>query len=256
MKEEACQVVHNARISEGYYLMKIRSPYIAGRCKPGNFVMIAVTGGTDPLLKRPFGIFRTEGDMVEVYYEVVGKGSRLLAGKRNGDTVMVVGPLGNSFPETEGEDILLVAGGRGIAPLYFAAEAHSRSNNMSLVYGARSEKDLLFTRELGELPLKEMKFFTDDGSAFQRGTIVTGIRDMIERNRVGITFACGPDRMFESLHREIGGLGTDNFVSLEAFMGCGFGICHSCVVMGSDGKYKKVCTDGPVFKMEDIRWQT
>ncbi len=62
--------------------------------------------------------------------------------------------------------------------------------------------------------------------------------------------------MFESLHEEIGSLVIDNFVSLEAFMGCGFGICYSCVVKGSNGKYKKVCSDGPVFRMEDIEWQT
>jgi len=256
MKEEACEVVLNRHLRRGYYLMKIRSSHIAGRCTPGNFVMIAVSGGTDPLLKRPFGIFGKEEDLIHIYYEVVGKGSRLLAGIREGDRVMVVGPLGNSFPELRGKNILLAAGGRGIAPLYFAAEAFCRSNNISLVYGARSESDLLFTRELGELPLKEIKFFTDDGSAYHKGTIVTRIRDMIERNGICTTFACGPDQMFESLHREIGSIGTDNYVSLEAFMGCGFGICHSCVVMGSDGKYKKVCTQGPVFKMEDIRWRT
>ncbi len=236
--------------------MKIRSEYISDNCSPGNFVMIAVSGENDPLLKRPFGIFRKDKDCFYIYYEVVGKGSLLLAGKREGDLLMVVGPLGNSFPEYTNKNILLVGGGRGIAPLFFAAEKFSASNNVSLIYGARSKGDLLFTKELGGFPLKETALYTDDGSAFNKGSVVTDIKKIIERNDISVTFSCGPDKMFESLHKEIGSVETDNFVSLEAFMGCGFGICYSCVVKGSDGKYKKVCSDGPVFRMEEIEWQT
>ncbi|MEN8222679.1 MAG: dihydroorotate dehydrogenase electron transfer subunit [Acidobacteriota bacterium] len=236
--------------------MKIRSEYVSENCNPGNFVMIAVSGENDPLLKRPFGIFRKEGNCFYIYYEVVGKGSRLLSDKREGDNIMVVGPLGNSFPDYNNGNILLVGGGRGIAPLYFAAEKFSSSNNISLIYGARSKSDLLFTDELGNFPLKELALYTDDGSAYKKGLVVSDIKNIIERNDIKITFSCGPDKMFESLHEEIGGLGIDNFVSLEAFMGCGFGICHSCVVKGSDGNYKKVCSDGPVFRMEEIEWQT
>ena len=235
--------------------MKIRSEYISENCSPGNFVMIAVSGGNDPLLKRPFGIFRKEADCFYIYYEVVGKGSLLLAGKKEGDKLMVVGPLGNSFPEYTGKNILLVGGGRGIAPLFFAAEEFSSSNNISLIYGARSKRDLLFTEELGDFPLKELAFYTDDGSLYKKGSVVTDIKKIIERNDIKKTFSCGPDKMFESLHEEIGGLDIDNFVSLEAFMGCGFGICYSCVVKGSNGKYRKVCSDGPVFRMEEIEWQ-
>jgi len=256
MREEACRVAGNQVVSGNYYLMKIESEYISGACEPGNFVMIAVSDGNDPLLKRPFGIFRKESPYFYIYYEVVGRGSERLAMKTEGDRLMVIGPLGNTFPEYKNENILLIGGGRGIAPLYFAAEKYSRSNTVSLVYGARSSGDLLFTDELNAFPLKETAFYTDDGSGFRKGSVTTDLKEIIKKNRVNVTFSCGPDRMFESLNTAIGGLGINNFVSLEAFMGCGFGICYSCVVRGVDGKYKKVCTDGPVFRMEEIEWPT
>lgn len=256
MREEECRIADNTLIRGRYYVMKIESAYISEKCEPGNFVMVAVSGSNDPLLKRPFGIFKADSPCFYIYYEVVGRGSELLASKKAGDKVMAVGPLGNGFPKYENENILLVGGGRGIAPLYFAIEKYSGSNNISLIYGARSEKDLLFTEELKNFPIKETALYTDDGSGYKKGFVTTDIRDIIKRNSINVTFSCGPDQMFESLNREIGSLGIKNFVSLEAFMGCGFGICHSCVVKGSDGKYKKVCSDGPVFRMEAIEWQT
>lgn len=256
MREEECRIADNTLIRGRYYVMKIESAYISGKSEPGNFVMVAVSGSNDPLLKRPFGIFRKDSPFFYIYYEVVGRGSELLSSKKKGDRVMVVGPLGNSFPEYENENILLVGGGRGIAPLYFVIEKYSSSNNMSLIYGARSESDLLFTDDLKKFPLKEIVFYTDDGSGFNKGMVTTDIKGIIERNKISVTFSCGPDKMFESLNGEIGGLGIKNFVSLEAFMGCGFGICHSCVVKCSNGEYKKVCSDGPVFGMEEIEWQT
>ena len=256
MKEEECRVAANTNIQGRYYLMKIESEYISEKSDPGNFVMIAVSGSNDPLLKRPFGIFKIDSPYFYIYYEVVGRGSKLMASKKEGDRVMVVGPLGNTFPKYENENMLFVGGGRGIAPLYFAIEKYSGSNNISLIYGGRSKDDLLFTEELKKFPLNETAFYTDDGSGFKKGLVTTDIKEIIKRNGINVTFSCGPDKMFESLNEEIGSLGIRNFVSLEAFMGCGFGICYSCVVKGSDGKYKKVCSDGPVFRMEEIKWQT
>ncbi len=255
MREEKCKIISNTVVEGNYYLMKVESEYVAKNSNPGSFVMIEVSKGNDPLLKRPFGIFNSDPPFFYIYYEVVGRGSELLSLKKGGEDVTVLGPLGNGFPVFHDKDILMIGGGRGIVPLYFAVKKYSTHNNVSLVYGARSKNDLLFTDELSRFPLKEMVCYTDDGSAFNKGSVVTDIKGIIERNGINITFACGPDRMFESLNREIGDLKIENYVSLEALMGCGFGICHSCVVKGSDGKYKKVCSDGPVFRMEDIQWR-
>lgn len=256
MREEECRIVENRNIGGKYFLMKIESAYISENSKPGNFVMLASSGSNDPLLKRPFGIFNAESQHFIIYYEVVGKGSALLSGKKGGDRLMAVGPLGNSFPETEGKNLLLIAGGRGIAPLNYVLHSFSEKNNISLLYGARSGDDLNFAEDLSRKGLDKIFLYTDDGSRYTKGLVTDNVKDIIFRNNINVTFSCGPDAMLESLAHRIIGLKSENYVSLEAYMGCGFGICHSCVVMDNKGDYQKVCTDGPVFRMEDIEWQT
>jgi dihydroorotate dehydrogenase electron transfer subunit len=257
-KEEKCVVVENRGIGKDYYLMKLESGYIAAHARPGNFIMVAASRTTEPLLKRPFGILSVEGSCVLIYYEVVGKGTRLISGLRPGDAVNVLGPLGNSFPPLHAENILMVAGGRGIAPVYYAITNYTSdsSNKVFLLYGARSGKDLNLLDRIEALPLRKTFLYTEDGSMGQKGLLTADIASIIQEHGIGVTISCGPEAMFEALSHTLKGLGTKNHVSMEALMGCGFGICHSCVVKGVDDNYKKVCTDGPVFVMEEIAWET
>lgn len=254
MKEESCIVMENSIINKNYYILKINAPYIAENAKPGNFVMLKASRGVDPLLKRPFGIFKSEPPFIWLYYEVVGKGTRLIASLRANDRVHILGPLGNSFPEFRNKNILMVAGGRGIAPIYFAIRNYSSSNNVFLIYGARSADGLNLQRELKAFHIKKFFLYTDNGSVGKKGLITTDIIQIISENKIDITFSCGPDAMLKSLAGKIEDMKVENYVSLEALMGCGFGICYSCAVKTIDNEYKKVCTDGPVFKMDEIEW--
>lgn len=254
MKEETCKVSENINIKGNYYLIKIETAYIAKKSRPGNFVMTAVSTASDPLLKRPFGIFRAEPPYIWLYYEVVGKGTELLSQKKKNDQLTVLGPLGNSFPGLEKKNILLVAGGRGIAPLFYAAEDYASRNKVFLIYGAKSAADLNLLDQVESLPLSGTYLYTDDGSAGKKGFVTAEIREIIAAQKIDVTISCGPDAMFASLYKELKGLEVENYASLEAIMGCGFGICYSCAVKSVSGDYKKVCADGPVFKLEDIEW--
>ncbi|MFC2155816.1 dihydroorotate dehydrogenase electron transfer subunit [Acidobacteriota bacterium] len=254
MKEEKCKVVENIKMNEKYYLMKIKTTTIAKDCRPGHFVMVAVSTTFDPLLKRPFGIFKSEPPYIYIYYEVVGKGSELLSRLKENDQLAVLDPLGNSFPEPQNKNLLLIAGSRGITPIYFAAEKYARGNTLFLVYGAKSSDDLNLLDRIDSLPLKKKYLYTDDGSAGKKGLVSDDIREIVKENQIAVTFSCGPDAMFKSLNRELTGLELENYVSLETLMGCGFGICYSCAVKTRDSGYKKVCSDGPVFKLENIEW--
>jgi dihydroorotate dehydrogenase electron transfer subunit len=254
MKEENCKVIENINVNEKYFLMKIEAGYIAQNSQPGNFVMVAASSTYDPLLKRPFGIFNVESPFIWLYYEVVGKGSELMSNLKGNDNLTVLGPLGNSFPKFADKNILFVAGGRGIAPLYYTIAGYPAHNNLFLIYGAKSAGDLNLLDKIDSLPLKGKFLYTDDGSAGEKGFVTARIREIIKEQKIDITISCGPDAMFKSLSRELAGLPLENYVSLEAIMGCGFGICYSCAVKLKEGGYKKVCTDGPVFKMEDIEW--
>ncbi len=255
MKEEKCIIIENKNIRKSYYSMQLESEYISSHSAPGNFIMLAASRGLDPLLKRPFGILDVYPPYFRIYYEIVGKGTEIIAAFKPGEMVNVVGPLGNSFPAMENQNILLIAGGRGIAPLYYAMRHYVSSNRVYLIYGAKSADDMNLLDEINKLGLKEMFLYTDDGSLGKKGFVTTDIREIIGANAIDTTMSCGPDAMFENLHHIIGNSGTKNYVSLEAMMGCGFGICYSCAVKVTAGGYKKVCSDGPVFNMEDIAWE-
>lgn len=254
MKEERCRVVENKNIKGKYYLMKIETVHIAGNCRPGNFIMAAASTGFDPLLKRPFGVFKAEPPYIWLYYQVIGKGTALLSRFKEGDYLAILGPLGNSFPALIDKNILLAAGGRGIAPLFFAAEHYRSQNTLFLIYGARTAGDLNLLDSIESLCLAKTYLYTEDGSAGKKGMITNDIKTIIEDNKIDITISCGPEAMFKSLNRELAGMKLENYVSLEAYMGCGFGICHGCVVKTSSGGYMKVCSDGPIARLEEIAW--
>lgn len=255
MKEEKCIVVENRNLNKKHFLIKLKAGYISSHAKPGNFIMLAASNTFDPLLKRPFGILKAEPPFIRLYYEIVGKGTELISTLKPNDTVNAVGPLGNSFPPLENKKILMVAGGRGIAPIYYAFEDYTSTNNVFLIYGAKSKDDLNLLEEINAMSLKKVFLYTDDGSMGKKGLVTADIREIITENNIDVTISCGPDAMFKSLFHTINDLDTENYVSLEALMGCGFGICYSCVVKTAAHDYKKVCIDGPVFKMEEIAWE-
>jgi len=253
-KEEKSLVVLNTNINKNYYLMKLKADYISANCQPGNFIMLAASRTSEPLLKRPFGILKAEPPYIWIYYEVVGKGTDLIGSLMPDEPVELIGPLGNSFPAMEGKNILMVAGGRGIAPIFYAIKDFSADNSVYLIYGARSKDDMNLLEDIEKLGLKKTFLYTDDGSFGKKGFVTSDIKQIIAGNQIDATFSCGPDAMFENLYHTIGNNDTDNYVSLEAMMGCGFGICYSCAVKTTTDSYKKVCSDGPIFKMEEIAW--
>jgi len=254
MKEETCLVVESTHLRKKYYLLKIESEYISTHSKPGNFLMVTVSSSHDPLLKRPFGILDSEPPYIWIYYEVVGRGTELLSRLQKNDRITILGPLGNSFHKSEKKKILLIAGGRGIAPLYFTIKHYTPTNDVYLIYGAKSKNDLNLLEKLKSYPLKKMFLYSDDGSIGKQGDITTDIKKILIEFKIDTTISCGPDAMFQNLSQVLKNFSTDNYVSLESLMGCGFGICYSCAVKTRTNGYKKVCQDGPIFKLEDIEW--
>lgn len=255
MKDEKCRVIENRNINKNYFLMKLEAQYISTHSQPGNFIMLAASTTVDPLLKRPFGILTADAPYIRIYYEIVGKGTELISRLKPNDTINAIGPLGNAFPPLENKNILMVAGGRGIAPIYYAFADYTTSNDVFLIYGAKSKDDLNLLEEIHAASLKKIFLYTDDGSKGKKGFVTTDIRRIITENNIEVTISCGPEAMFKRLFHTINNLGTENYVSLEALMGCGFGICYSCVAKTITDDYKKVCTDGPIFKMEEIAWE-
>jgi dihydroorotate dehydrogenase electron transfer subunit len=256
MQDERGLIEDVRNLGGGYYLLKIVVPQIAAAAKPGNFVMVRVSPSLAPLLRRPLGILESRPPYIWLYYQVQGSGTRLLADHRPGDSLDILGPLGNSFPEIPGKRVLLIAGGRGIVPLFHYAQLYAERRPLLLMYGGRTRADLQLLDRIKAFRLQRIFIFSEDGSLGQKGLLTSGLEKIMREEHPDVTLSCGPEAMLAQLALMLKAHGLENHASLEAVMGCGFGACQSCAVRTVSGAYRRVCADGPVFPLEDIQWRT
>ncbi len=215
--------------------------------RPGQFAMLALGpagGSLDPLLPRPMAVFRSRGERVEFRHKVVGRGTALLAALAPGAPLGVTGPLGNGFPEARGP-ALLVGGGTGIASLY---ELATVTQGCRLLLGGRTRVDILGLEDFERLGAP-LEVATEDGSLGHRGLVT----ELMRPDSGELVFACGPTAMMKVAYEQARKAGAHCWVSLENQMACGFGVCLGCAVRTGRG-FAYVCTDGPVFDAEAVRW--
>ena len=233
------------------FLLKILSPEISKSIKPGQFLNVLVTNSYYPLLRRPFSVCDVEDDCFYLMFNIFGEGTKLLSGKRPGDLIDVLGPLGNGFNlEDDYETAVLVAGGLGAAPFpYLVRKIQDKKNIVSFI-GGRTQHDVIMHG------MKNVHISTDDGSLGFKGTVVDLLKDKIELIKTTKVkmFGCGPTAMLRSLQKFCIENNLNCEVSTECAMACGFGICQGCPVEGvnSPDKYLLVCKNGPVFNVKDI----
>ncbi|MFC2044422.1 dihydroorotate dehydrogenase electron transfer subunit [Chloroflexota bacterium] len=233
-------------------MIKLNCPGIAREAKPGQFVMVSC--GDKCVLPRPFSIHHiNDRSDVSLYLAVLegGKGTDWLAQCNIGDSVELFGPLGNGyFIEPTSRNLLLVAGGMGIAPLYFLAqEAVEKRLSVTLLYGTTTKNPYH-----EEFPGIRLVRATEDGTVGHRGIITDLIVDYVDK--ADQIFSCGSVPMYYGMalnRKELGLKGKPVQVSLEVRMGCGWGVCYGCTIKTKKG-LKQVCTDGPVFDLDDILW--
>ncbi len=256
------KIISKKRITDEHFQITIDCPHIANNIIPGQFIQIRLNKDlTDPLLCRPFAVYKRNGDFIDVLFKIVGKGTNLLSQKNVGDDLDLTGPLGNGFPLEEDFDIaLLVAGGMGVAGLFLLAE-HFRHKNVVMLIGACSQDKIIGIDDLNEIGVNT-KIATDDGSCGYEGMVTDLLKDLVyDRNdltKIRI-FSCGPIAMLKEVTQIAKRKNIPAYVSLEEKMACGVGACMGCAceVISSDKrtKYKMVCTDGPVFNAQEILWK-
>jgi dihydroorotate dehydrogenase electron transfer subunit len=272
MNDPAALIVRKETWGE-YCLLAVHSPGLAGNAAPGQFLMVRVGGGSEPLLRRPFSIHAKDGDRLEIFFSKVGKGTEILAERNPGETLDILGPLGKGFrlprKKKAGRPAFLVGGGRGIAPLYFLArELRSRGVRPRIFYGGRTDSHLPLLPKLAELGF-DLFVSTDDGSLGFHGFICPMLERELARwlnapRRGGRRaqrpeiFVCGPDAMMTGVAGIADKYRLPAQFSLESIMGCGFGACWGCVRKirraGQTGRVK-ICEEGPVFKNSEIVWE-
>ena len=244
-----------------YHLFRFEAPALAAGAEPGQFLMVRVSETPFPLLRRPISIHAKENDALEIFFQVAGQGTALLAQKKEGATLDILGPFGKKFiPETPflASPAYLVGGGRGIAPLYFLAlELKKLGTRVKVLYGGKSLIDLPIKDKFERADL-EIACSTDDGS-FGRHGFVTGMLEAeIRRQEPAMLYVCGPDLMMKKTAEIAAARRIPARISLESMMGCGFGACWGCVKRikkGGGGEWRKICEDGPAFWSDEIVWE-
>lgn len=236
----------------GVYLIWLDCPPIASQAWPGQFVMARCGVGLEYQLRRPFSLHQLDGKRLALLFNVVGKGTRWLCQCQAGDNLDLLGPLGNGYSLHPGShNLLLVAGGIGIAPLVFLAQqALSRGCSVTLLLGAPTATQL-YPHYL--LP-PEVKLITttEDGTGGKKGMITDLLPDFIGwANQI---FACGPGSMYQTMAAQKLLKAKPTQISLEVRMGCGLGICYGCTIKTKSG-LRQVCRDGPIFELDDIIWK-
>jgi dihydroorotate dehydrogenase electron transfer subunit len=256
--------------------MWIEAPDIAVAAQPGQFITVRCRDFT---LRRPFSIHQSspltgensgEGE-IALLFKIAGKGTLWLSQRQTGESIDILGPLGEGFsiPPTksgQSKNLLLVAGGIGIAPLVLFMQHASSQHQITLIHGASTAAQLYPFSSAGKKRSKlshlpnGVQFIpvTEDGSMGQKGRATDILPDFLDW--ADQVYACGPADMYKAMAEMSLRAKRSNLklkkcqVSLEVRMGCGFGACYGCTINTKKG-LKRICRDGPVFELDDIIWQ-
>ena len=248
--KESATVMEQEQIASEIYSLWIRTEQIAGEAKPGQFLGI-YPGDRSTLLPRPISICETDREKgrLAVVYRVAGQGTREFSRLQAGDTLEILGPLGNGFPIKK-KKAFLIGGGIGIPPM--VQLARELNLEVQVIAGYRDEQFL--TDELSENGT--LYVATEDGSAGTKGNVMDAVRE--HGLTADIIYACGPKPMLRAVKAYAEEKGIPCWLSMEERMACGIGACLACICQSKevDGhthvQNKRVCKDGPVFLSTEV----
>lgn len=251
---ENVSIVSQEKLASDVFSMWIQTKDIAKNARAGQFISVYSKDGSR-LLPRPISICEVEGDRLRIVYRTVGKGTKEFSGYGAGDTLDVMGPLGNGYTKLNKKAILM-GGGIGIPPmLELARELKNGGYDVSdadIVLGYRDE--LFLNEELAQYG--RVTIATEDGSAGTKGNVLDAIK--AEEIKGDVIYACGPTPMLRAIKAYAKENGIECYLSLEEKMACGIGACLACVCKSkeiddhSHVHNKRVCKEGPVFNAEDV----
>ena len=250
-----CLIVARPLPAQGHVELIVESQELS-RASPGQFAHILTPG----MLRRPISFSRIDPGhgLSGLLFQVVGSGTKWLAERSIGEVLDVLGPLGHGFPAPDPrKPWALVGGGVGVPPLYAAAEkwAQTQAHTPEVIIGARRGVWVVMENDFQDLGI-EPRIMTDDGSKGEPGNVLHPLSLWLDTHVQAQVYACGPTPMLQAVRRMTLGRAT-TYLALEQRMGCGIGACLACVVptVGDCGMYyQRVCTEGPVFRAEELMW--
>ena len=265
------EVLTHKRYGEKYHSLTIVAPEIGELARPGQFIDIRLPQDSSHILRRPFSVYRMHkrggwASTIEIVFDIRGSGTAHIASLRSHSIIDLVGPAGRGFvlPKRRAH-CLLVGGGIGAAPLFFLAdELRNDGHRVDFVLGARTSGLLLNPIDVRRLA-SVYRITTEDGSQGERGRVTDVLEETIEKCETEVVYACGPHRMLAAVSQ----ICIDNQipiqVAVEELMGCGYGVCMTCVMAlrrqpkpSEDPEeavvYARTCTEGPVFNGASVIW--
>ena len=252
------RIAEQIRISSDILCMTMSAPEIARNAKPGQFVHLRISDCIDPLLRRPFSIHRVDRGKGEIklLYRIIGRGTALLAEKKEGEQVEIMGPLGNGFDIQKAfSHAIVVAGGMGSAPVFFLLdELRAAQKTITFLWGARTGCEIFSIDELKEKDI-HLLTATEDGSLGETGFVTDCLKKYLNEVDPDDTmgFVCGPEPMIHTVQKLTDKTTFDWQVSVEERMACGVGVCVGCAVPTNTNGFKLACKDGPVFDLREIK---
>lgn len=250
--KERALVVSQERIAEGIYSMWLATENIAVNAKAGQFISM-YTNEADKLLPRPISICEIDAakGQLRVVYRVTGEhtGTEKFSQMKAGETLEILGPLGNGFTK-ETKKAFLIGGGIGIPPMLELAK--ELDCEKQIIAGYKDE--LFLTEDLKKYG--ELYIATEDGSAGTKGNVMDAVRE--NALTADVIYACGPTPMLRAIKAYAEENGILCYLSMEERMACGIGACLACVCKSKDiddhshVHNKRVCKEGPVFLSTEV----
>lgn len=250
-------IVANEKICPKFYRLSLDAPSVVQEARPGQFIHIRVADGLQPFFRRPFSIHKAR-KYIEIFYEAVGSGTKILSSKKKGDSLDVLGPLGTPFqmPPVGTKQVVMIAGGVGVAPFLMLSDVLCRERfktvpcEIILFYGGRTRGHVF---NMNEFKKNGCKVFiaTDDGSVGVHGRVSRLFSKIDTDPKTTFIYTCGPRPMMASVQEFARRHGIRGQCSCEETMACGLGACLGCSTPTAQG-FKTVCCDGPAFDLDEI----
>ena len=238
------KILSNEEVAEKIFRLTLDAPELAKISRAGQFVQVKISD--EFTLRRPLGIASTAGGKVKIFYRAVGRGTEKLSARRAGESLNILGALGNGYSAYDGK-ILLVGGGMGLAPLLCAAEQFSAD----VLIGGRTRDEVTFWQEEFRPHVGKIFITTDDGSYAKKGFVIDLLPEVLSAENYSAILTCGPEIMMRGVAKFAFEKNIPCEVSFEKRMACGLGACLSCSIDTVNGR-KKVCKDGPIFNAKEV----
>ncbi len=257
--QEIATVVEQKELGAGIYDMTLQTKDIAKAARAGQFVSV-YSSNPSKLLPRPISLcgIDKEKNTIRLVYRVTGEGTGTdeFSKLQSGDTIKILGPLGNGFTVEKGKSAFLIGGGIGVPPMLQLAKDINASGDvpkMQIVMGYRDENTFL----LDEFKEQAESFVSsDNGAVGTKGTVVDAIKANVLK--ADVIYACGPTPMLRALRDYADANDMTCYISMEERMACGIGACLACVCNSKEKDHhsnvnnKRICKEGPVFNAREV----